>query len=90
MRRLIVLAALALAGCATPQERAARAQADMQRDMALYGPACSHLGYAAGSDPWRACILQLSTKEELRNNAYPANYYGGYGRWRGGAFWGPW
>ena len=90
MRRLIVLAALALAGCATPQERAARAQADMQRDMALYGPACTQLGYAAGSDPWRACILQLATKEELRNNTYPAGYYGGYGRWRGGGFWGPW
>ena len=91
MRRLIVCAALALAGCATPQERAARLQADMERDMAIYGPACARLGYTASSDPWRACILQLGTKDELRYNAYPSAYYGGYGpgRWRGGGFWGP-
>lgn len=91
MRRYILLAVLALAGCATPQERAARVQADMERDMMLYGPACLKLGYTAGSDPWRACILQLATKEELRYNSYPPPYYAGYGpgRWRGGGFWGP-
>lgn len=88
MHRFILLAALALAGCSTPQERAARVQSDMERDMAIYGPACLKLGYAAGSDPWRACILQLGAKEEMRYN-YPAPYYGGYGRWRGGGFWGP-
>jgi hypothetical protein len=91
MHRLILCAALVLAGCATPQERSARLRADMERDMATYGPACAHLGYTAGSDPWRACILQLGTKEELRNAAYPSSFYGGYGpgRWRGGGFWGP-
>ena len=91
MRRFILVAALALAGCATPQERAARVQADMERDMAVYGPACVKLGYTAGSDPWRACILQLGTKEEMRYNYPSSAYYGGYGpgRWRGGGFWGP-
>jgi hypothetical protein len=91
MRRLIVCAALALAGCATPQERAARQQAEMERDMVVYGPACLRLGYAASSDQWRACVLQLATKDELRYNSYPSGYYGGYGpgRWRGGGFWGP-
>jgi len=92
MRHMILFAALALAGCATPQERAARQQADMERDMVVYGPACLRLGYAANSDPWRACVLQLGAKEEMRNNAYPASFYGGYygpGRWRGGGFWGP-
>jgi hypothetical protein len=89
MRRLILCAALALAGCATPQERAARAQADMERDMTQYGPACLRLGYAAASDPWRACVLQLAAKEEIRNNSNMGPYYGGYGRWRGGGFWGP-
>jgi hypothetical protein len=88
MHRFILLAALALAGCSTPQERAARVQSDMERDMSIYGPACLKLGYAAGSDPWRACILQLGAKEEMRYN-YPSPYYGGYGRWRGGGFWGP-
>lgn len=91
MRRFILCAALALAGCATPQERAARLQADMERDMMLYGPACQRLGYEARSDPWRACVLQLGTKEELRYN-YPPAFYGGYygpGHWRGGGFWGP-
>lgn len=89
MRRLILCAALALAGCATPQERAARAQADMERDMTLYGPACLRLGYSADSDQWRACVLQLAAKEDIRYNSYPSPYYGGYGRWRGGGFWGP-
>jgi hypothetical protein len=89
MRRFILVAALALAGCTTPQERAMRVQADMERDMQLYGPACLKLGYAAGSDPWRACVLQLAAKEEMRYNNYPP--YGAYGpgRWRGGGFWGP-
>lgn len=90
MRRFILVAALALAGCSTPQERAARVQADMERDMAVYGPACLRLGYTAGSDQWRACVLQLGAKEEMRYN-YPSSFYGGYGpgRWRGGGFWGP-
>jgi hypothetical protein len=92
MRGLILCAALALAGCATPQDRAARAQAEMERDMSLYGPACQRLGYQPGSDPWRACVLQLGTKEEIRNSSYPPSFYGGFygpGRWRGGGFWGP-
>jgi hypothetical protein len=90
MRYLILCAALALAGCATPQERTARLQADMDRDIATYGPACARLGYTAGSDHWRACILQLSTKEELRNSTYPSSFYGGYGsgHWGGWSFWG--
>lgn len=90
MRYLIICAALVLAGCATPQQQAARLQADMDRDMATYGPACSHLGYTATSDPWRTCILQLSTKEELSNSTYPSSFYGGYGsgRWGGGGLWG--
>jgi hypothetical protein len=92
MRGLLLCVALALAGCATPQERSARAQAEMERDMSVYGPACQRLGYQPGSDPWRACVLQLGTKEEIRNNSYPPSFYGGFygpGRWRGGGFWGP-
>lgn len=87
MRSLtLCLAAVLLAACATPQERAARAQADMEQTMAIYGPACARLGYALNSDQWRACVLQLSTKEDLERYSYPT-YYGGFGRWHGG--WGP-
>jgi hypothetical protein len=86
---LAVLPALMLAGCATPQEQAAQKQAEAERMMAVYGPACSRLGYAAGSDPWRNCVVNLSTKDDIQRygpNAYPG-YGFGYGRWRGG-WWG--
>ena len=78
-----------LAACATPQQRAERMQAEMAEAMVTYGPACSHLGYTPNSDPWRECVLQLSTRDEVRR--YGPSYYGGYGPrgWRGGGFWGP-
>lgn len=86
---LVALPALVLTGCATPQERAAQKQAEAEQMMAIYGPACSRLGYATGSDPWRNCIVNLSTKDEVqRYGPYgPGGYYPG--RWRGG-FWGGW
>lgn len=72
-----------LSGCATPEQRAAQAQADVAQMMALYGPACSRLGYAAQSDPWRNCVLNLGTKYDLQR--YGPGYYGwGPGYWRGG------
>jgi hypothetical protein len=55
---------LALAACTTPQERAAQAQADVERMMAIYGPACVRLGYAAQSDAWRSCVLSLRHLEK--------------------------
>jgi hypothetical protein len=92
MRTLTLLpVALLLAACATPQERAARLQAEMERDMQVYGPACARLGYQVHSDQWRNCVLQLGTREELqRAYAYPsyAGYGYGPGYWHGG-FWGP-
>ena len=90
MAKLAVLGmTLALAACSTPQQRAERAQAEMAELMTIYGPACSRLGYAPNSDQWRQCVLQLSTREELRQVG-PA-YYGGVGSryWRGGGYWGP-
>ncbi|MGH8856007.1 MAG: hypothetical protein ACREWI_17225, partial [Telluria sp.] len=92
MSKLAVLAmALALAACTTPQQRAERLQAEMAELMAMYGPACSRLGYAANSDPWRECVLQLSTREELRYIGNGPSYYGGFGsrRFRAGGYWGP-
>ncbi|MDN4060451.1 hypothetical protein QPK31_19770 [Massilia sp. YIM B02769] len=88
MRTLIVLsAALVLSACATPQEKAARKQAEMAELMQVYGPACDRLGYAQQSDQWRNCIISLSTRDEVQRSG---NYgpYGGWGPgWRGG-FWG--
>ena len=92
MRQLIIVAASAflLAGCATPQERAARKQADMDRIVVEYGPACIRLGYQANSDPWRNCVLQLSTKDDIVRYG-SSHFYGGFGRshWSGGAMWSP-
>ena len=82
----LLLLALSTAGCATPQERAAQKQAEMANMMAIYGPACSRLGYAVDSDPWRSCILSLSTKDDMQRYGPGPGYYPGY--WRGG-YWGP-
>ncbi len=64
MRVLILTAAsaLCLLGCATPEERAMKQQAEMESLMAEYGPACSQLGYAMNSDPWRDCVLQQAQR----------------------------
>ncbi|MGG7603202.1 hypothetical protein [Massilia sp. BKSP1R2A-1] len=85
----ILVLPLLLAACSTPQQRAERLQAEMADLMAIYGPACTRLGYAPNSDPWRECVLQLSTRDEVRR--YGPSYHGGYGPrgWRGGGFWGP-
>ena len=75
--------AAGLSACATPQERAAQAQADVAQMMAIYGPACARLGYAVQSDPWRNCVINLSVKNDLQR--YGPGYYGwGPGYWRGG------
>lgn len=91
MRQLIIAAAsvLLLAACTTPQERAARMQADMDRIVVEYGPACVRLGYQGNSDQWRSCVLQLSTKDDIVR--YGTSVYGSYGRghWGGGGMWGP-
>lgn len=44
-----VLIALLLAGCATPEQRAANA-------IARFGPYCEKLGYQTNTDSWRSCI----------------------------------
>ncbi|MFC0252704.1 hypothetical protein [Massilia consociata] len=87
---VMCILALGLAACSTPQERAARMQAEMAQLMTVYGPACSQLGYPQNSDQWRNCVLQLSTREELRQIGNAPAVYGGWGsrRWHGG-YWGP-
>lgn len=54
---------LILAGCATPAQRAAQMQSQMDEMITVYGPACEKLGFKAHSDPWRECILRLDTRD---------------------------
>jgi len=82
----IGLAVLATA-CSTPQEKSARAQAEMAQPMRIYGPACQ-LGYSANTDPWRECVLHLGTREELQRMGTANGPYGSW-RYRGGGYWGP-
>lgn len=92
MRKLVMagLGALLLAGCTTPQQRAANMQAEMNEMMVVYGPACARLGYAVNSDQWRDCVLQLSAKEEAQRWGHPSYSVGyGRGRWGWGGHWGP-
>lgn len=60
MRIVIMMAAgaLCLLGCATPQDRALAQQAEVERMMAEFGPACERFGYTPNTDPWRDCIVQ--------------------------------
>jgi hypothetical protein len=80
------LAALLLfAGCVTPGQRAAQMQAEVERMMAVYGPACVRLGYAPGSDAWRNCVLSLDRKNDLQRLELSGPYDGwGPGYWHGG------
>jgi hypothetical protein len=86
----VLCAGLAAAACSTPQETAAQKEAQVANMMAMYGPACSRLGYAVNSDPWRNCIVNLSTKDDLQRYGPSPGYYPGWGPyWHGGGYWGP-
>ena len=58
-----------LAGCATPAERAAAVQRDVDEMIQVYGPGCERLGYGADTDPWRACVLRLAHRDDLQRRA---------------------
>lgn len=73
MRLLIslVLGTL-LAGCQTQAERVAEQEREVEDMIVVYGPACDRLGYQRNSDPWRDCLLRLSTKDSLdRYSGFP-------------------
>ena len=57
------LLVIALTGCATTAERAAQMQAEIDDMVAVYGPACEKLGFQAGTDPWRNCVLGLNAQK---------------------------
>lgn len=66
--RAIVVAGFAalLAACATPAERAAQMEREVDRMIQIYGPACSKLGYKPDSDPWRDCVLNLNDQDNAQ------------------------
>jgi len=64
MRTLLYLAtAVLLTGCATPAERAAQVQREVEEMIQVYGPACERLGFRNDSDEWRNCILRLNARD---------------------------
>jgi len=83
MRTLILvgLSGFCLLGCASPQQQAQKQQAEMDRMVTEFGPACSKLGYAPDSDPWRNCIVQLAAKNEGRPGAVSTSIFGSWGNW---------
>ena len=85
---LVTFVVTLVTGCTTTEERAARAQADVEQMMAEYGPACSRLGYTAGTDAWRHCVLELDFKDEMQRYAPygPGDAWGPSGNWHG--YWG--
>lgn len=83
MRTLpLLLAALLLAACSTPQERAAYMQQKADKMMMEYGPACQRLGYSPNTDQWRACVLHLNSQEEMRDYLNYPYFYGDGPYWR--------
>ncbi|HEY8100012.1 MAG TPA: hypothetical protein VIF82_04610 [Burkholderiaceae bacterium] len=75
---ILLLQIVLLAGCATPAQEAAYAQHEMERTMAIYGPACEKLGYAANTDPWRNCVMQLSYKNDIQRYSFTMSPYWAY------------
>lgn len=84
MRTLpLLLAALLLGACSTPQDRAAYQQQRVDSMMMEYGPACQRLGYSPNTDQWRDCVIHLNSQDEMRDYFnYPYFYGGRY--WHGG------
>lgn len=70
MRMLIAsLLLVVVAGCATPAERAAAVQRDVDDMIRVYGPGCEKLGFHSDSDPWRDCVLRLAHRDDLQRRA---------------------
>ena len=78
---LCLLLAMVLAGCSTPQQRAAKQQAEMERMIVEYGPACTKLGHPPDTDPWRQCVVQLATNNNVRGSGVSTSLFGGWGNW---------
>jgi hypothetical protein len=71
-----------LTACATPAQQAASMQQKMDEMIQVYGPACEKLGYTNNTDQWRACILQLSEKDDLARQYYDRDSGPYWRHWR--------
>ena len=58
-----------LVACATPAERAAQMEHEVDRMIQIYGPACSKLGYKPETDAWRDCVLSLNNQDNAQRYA---------------------
>jgi len=90
MRTWILPAAsmLCLLGCATPQEQAAKQQAEMDRMIGQFGPACYKLGYPTNSDQWRDCVMRLGAQHGAGRSSVSTSFFGSwgnFGRWGSGS-----
>ena len=87
MRALMLTAAsvVCLLGCASPQEKAMKQQAEMDRMMTEYGPACTQLGFAVNTDPWRNCVVQLAAKNGVSRGGVSTSVFGSFGSWGRGS-----
>ena len=71
MRALAVsLLMLFIAGCATPEQRAAQVEREVEEMIRVYGPGCEKLGFKTDSDQWRDCVLRLATKDKLERRDF--------------------
>jgi hypothetical protein len=64
------LLTFAVAGCATPEQRAAQMQREVDQMIELYGPGCDKLGYTRDTDPWRDCVLKLHAQNTINRFTY--------------------
>jgi hypothetical protein len=78
---LTVASVFCLLGCTTSQEKALKQQAEMERMIAEYGPACTKLGYAMNSDLWRNCVVQLGARNGVNRGGVSTSVFGSWGSW---------
>lgn len=80
MRTLTVMpiAAVLLAACGTPQERAAYREDPIKAMEPQYARTCDRLGYGKDSSQRRECIARLSRHDDLVDQAL---YYDRYMSW---------
>ncbi|MGH6849390.1 MAG: hypothetical protein ACREDD_02890 [Methylocella sp.] len=71
---LSVLLAFAMAGCATPEQIAARQAAQLREDEAH----CGSLGFRLGTDSFKLCLLNLQQGRDIYHQGYSAGYSSGY------------
>lgn len=76
----ILAVAVSLAACAAPEQRIALEEHPVETLAPYYGAACSKLGYAQGSEPWRNCILRSDREHHLRQYGLFHDRYMQWGR----------